>query len=64
MVVGINLIPGQEEGSMGLAIPIEDALELLALLKSASTAKANRKLYRLSPAPSLIDLLYCISTRR
>jgi len=33
-VVGINLIPGQEEGSMGLAIPIEDALELLALLKT------------------------------
>jgi S1-C subfamily serine protease len=39
MVVGINLIPGQEEGSMGLAIPIEDALELLALLKSGRHPK-------------------------
>ena len=38
-VVGINLIPGQEEGSMGLAIPIEDALELLALLKSGRHPK-------------------------
>ena len=38
-VVGINLIPGQEEGSMGLAIPIEDALELLALLKSGRQPK-------------------------
>jgi len=33
-VVGINLIPGQTEGSMGLAIPIEDALALLELLKT------------------------------
>jgi S1-C subfamily serine protease len=33
-VVGINLIPGQEEGSMGLAIPIEDALQLLEILKT------------------------------
>lgn len=33
-VVGINLIPGQEEGGMGLAIPIEDALEFLSLLKT------------------------------
>ncbi len=33
-VVGINLIPGQEEGSMGLAIPIEDALQLLQILKT------------------------------
>jgi S1-C subfamily serine protease len=33
-VVGINLIPGQTQGSMGLAIPIEDATELLELLKA------------------------------
>ena len=38
-VVGINLIPGQQEGSMGLAIPIEDALELLTLLKSGRRPK-------------------------
>lgn len=33
-VVGINLIPGQVEGSMGLAIPIEDALRLIDILKT------------------------------
>jgi serine protease Do len=33
-VAGINLIPGQAEGSLGLAIPIEDALELLEILKT------------------------------
>lgn len=33
-VVGINLIPGQSEGGMGLAIPIEDAVDVLDLLKS------------------------------
>lgn len=38
-VVGINLIPGQEEGSMGLAIPIEDALKLLEILKSGRRPK-------------------------
>ena len=38
-VVGINLIPGQERGSMGLAIPIEDAQQLLALLKSGRLPK-------------------------
>jgi serine protease Do len=32
-VVGINLIPGQIEGGMGLAIPIDDAKKLLAMLK-------------------------------
>jgi len=38
-VVGINLIPGQVEGSMGLAIPIEDALQLLEILKSGHRPK-------------------------
>jgi len=33
-VVGINLIPGQTEGSMGLAMPMEDALEILEILKT------------------------------
>lgn len=35
-VVGINLVPGQIQGGMGLAIPINDAKSLLSMLKQGS----------------------------
>jgi serine protease Do len=35
-VVGINIIPGQLQGGMGLAIPIDDAKNLLAMLKQGN----------------------------
>jgi len=36
-VVGINMIPGQTQGGMGLAIPIDDVKSLLELLKTGKS---------------------------